>query len=275
MSHFANPEKKFVVVLGRIIDCNPFLPERVALEKQALGSNFLDRDANWNLDPTIYRRSENVIRIAEKADVLITSKRKARSSNQPWSSEEDQLFADLVDYVMFSRLAEDFSDFIDGAWSRVSKVYERFKADLAEVQPEQLESHGNRSPHHLFAIYFQLYRAFRNIFDHLIGNSAPIIQLRAEVWKSIFTHDVRRYREHLYARMCDFSTLITGPSGSGKELVARAVGLSSYIPYSEERGQFELTPANMFVPINLSALSPTLIESELFRRPMLRDPLRR
>ena len=264
MTLFTKPEKKFVVILGRIIDCNPFLPERVALEKQALGSTFLDRDANWNLEPTIYRRSENVVRIAEKAEALIASKKKARSSAHPWTEEEIQLFADLVDYVMFSRLAEDFSDFIDGAWSRVSKVYERFQIDLADVQPDQLRSHDNRSSSHLFAIYFQLYRAFRNIFDHLIGNSAPIIQLRAEVWRSIFSHDVRRYRAYLYEHMRDFSTLITGPSGSGKELVARAIGLSSYIPYSEERRRFELTPSNMFAPINLSAMSPTLIESELF-----------
>ena len=64
--------------------------------------------------------------------------------------------------------------------------------------------------------------------------------------------------------MFDFSTLITGPSGSGKELVARAIGLSSYVPYSEQRNRFELAAAEMFLPISLSAMSPSLIESELF-----------
>ena len=33
-------------------------------------------------------------------------------------------------------------------------------------------------------------------------------------------------------------TLITGPSGTGKELVARAIGLSRYIPFDEERTRF-------------------------------------
>ena len=51
--------------------------------------------------------------------------------------------------------------------------------------------------------------------------SMPAAELRAAIWQSIFTHDLRRYRRTLYARMSDFVTLITGPSGTGKELAAR------------------------------------------------------
>src|SRR5947209_7269614 len=44
----------------------------------------------------------------------------------------------------------------------------------------------------------------------------PAVRLRASVWQSVFTHDLRRYRRTLYTRMRDFPTLITGPSGTGK-----------------------------------------------------------
>ena len=37
---------------------------------------------------------------------------------------------------------------------------------------------------------------------------------------------MRRYRRRLFNRMAEIPTMITGPSGSGKELVARAIGLS-------------------------------------------------
>lgn len=261
---FTRPERAFIVTLGQIIDCNPFLPERVALEKSALGDAYVQRDANWNLDPTIFRRSENVTLIAEKAEQLLAEKASQSRSASHWSHGDKTLYADLVDYVMFSRLVESFSDLIDSEWAGAGPIYERFRKELSAIEPVELQTLGNRRPAHLFAIHFQLYRAFRNIFDHLIGDSPPIIQLRGEVWQSIFTHDVRRYRDHLFERMRDFSTLITGPSGSGKELVARAIGLSTYIPYSEEQKRFELSRNSVFKPINLSALSPTLIESELF-----------
>jgi DNA-binding NtrC family response regulator len=84
------------------------------------------------------------------------------------------------------------------------------------------------------------------------------------VWESIFTHDMRRYRRGVYARMGDVATLITGPTGTGKELVARAIGLSRYIPFDEQRERFASSPDTTFISLNLSALSPTLIESELF-----------
>jgi transcriptional regulator with PAS, ATPase and Fis domain len=64
--------------------------------------------------------------------------------------------------------------------------------------------------------------------------------------------------------MGDITTLITGPSGTGKELVARAIGLSRYIPFDPRAKRFATDFTGCFYPINLSALSPTLIESELF-----------
>ncbi|MFH0947288.1 MAG: sigma 54-interacting transcriptional regulator, partial [Planctomycetota bacterium] len=119
-------------------------------------------------------------------------------------------------------------------------------------------------PEHLFAFFFQLNRAFVNIYHCIIGGSAAAAALRSTIWQSIFTHDLRRYRRSLYLRMGDISTLITGPSGTGKELVARAVGLSRYIPFDVKTRVFQEDFISSFHALNLSALSPTLIESELF-----------
>ena len=125
-------------------------------------------------------------------------------------------------------------------------------------------SPGTREASYTFAGFFQIHRAFYHIFEQIIGSSLSAARLRAAVWQSIFTHDMRRYRRFFYDRMGDFATLITGPSGTGKELVARAIALSRYLPFDEENRTFGDDRPDSFHPINLAALSPTLIESELF-----------
>lgn len=92
----------------------------------------------------------------------------------------------------------------------------------------------------------------------------PVAQLRAAVWQSVFTCDLAAYRATFFDRLADVPTLITGESGTGKELVARAVAFSRYIPFEAAKEQFVMGPAALFLPLNLSALVPTLIESELF-----------
>jgi DNA-binding NtrC family response regulator len=64
--------------------------------------------------------------------------------------------------------------------------------------------------------------------------------------------------------MGDVTTLVVGESGTGKELVARAIALSRYVPFDARTHTFADDWAGAFVAVNLSALVPTLIESELF-----------
>jgi DNA-binding NtrC family response regulator len=64
--------------------------------------------------------------------------------------------------------------------------------------------------------------------------------------------------------MTDIPTLITGPSGTGKELVARAIGLSRYVPFDTESRSFVADYGEAFQPVHLAAMTPALIESELF-----------
>jgi transcriptional regulator with GAF, ATPase, and Fis domain len=64
--------------------------------------------------------------------------------------------------------------------------------------------------------------------------------------------------------MHDMATLITGPSGTGKELVASAIGLARYIPFDAAKERFAEAFQDTFHPLNLSALAQNLVESELF-----------
>jgi DNA-binding NtrC family response regulator len=119
-------------------------------------------------------------------------------------------------------------------------------------------------PAHLFACFFLFRRAFYHIFFNIVGFSKPIAKLRSAIWESIVTHDLLGWAQGLHRRMKDIPTLITGPSGTGKERVAEAIARSQYIPFHPEKKAFEIDFPKSFNPVNLSAMSPSLIESELF-----------
>ncbi|HEY5914325.1 MAG TPA: sigma 54-interacting transcriptional regulator, partial [Verrucomicrobiae bacterium] len=145
------------------------------------------------------------------------------------------------------------------------KFYAAFSRDAqAYLQPARESALSSREVAHLFAGLWQIERAFINIFQNIIGSSASIARLRASVWESIFTYNFKRYREGLYEGMSQITTLITGPSGTGKELVAKAIACSGYIPFEAEKHRFVLDPNTLFYALNLSALPSSLIESELF-----------
>ena len=64
--------------------------------------------------------------------------------------------------------------------------------------------------------------------------------------------------------MGEITTLITGESGTGKDVVARILAFSRHLPFDSRRGLFASQPDQLFFPLNIAALSPTLVESELF-----------
>ena len=253
-------QRRFAEIVSDIIECNPFLPRRIELERKALGTSFITKSANWNLHPTEHQQTENLSRIHDKAESILSS-----MSNVDVNSKDMPLVADLVRLYLFNRFRRDFEQLAEPSASSpsVARVFKRFQKEWQRFVPDDASRSLGQAPH-MFALLFQIRRAFNNTFQHLIGSSPATIELRANVWRSIFTHDMRRYTDTMYGTMADFPTLVTGPTGSGKELVARAIGRSGYLPYDQENGRFASRLDNTFVSLNLSALSPSLIESELF-----------
>src|SRR4030095_14948259 len=106
-------------------------------------------------------------------------------------------------------------------------------------------------------------RAFLYIFRYLLGPSLAAANLRAETWRSIFTHDLRAYQRAVYRTMGDIPTLVVGPSGTGKDLVAQAIGYSRYLAFDDAKQRFVEAFSTQYHALNVSALSSGLIESEL------------
>ena len=265
-------ERHFLNTLSRLTYCNPFQTERLELERQALGDRYQAEDyLAWSKDVRLEDSDRpNVVQLTARAERLLEKLREKLQQGEVADEPTLSLYQDLVAYVLYYRhtakMQIDPGLLSDRKSQRtISKIWEEFQSEskhYLQLPNRNLSTDGELA--HQFSCFYQVRRAFRFIFDSILGDSRPAIELRAKVWQSVFTHDMRRYRRLLYDRMKTMTTLITGPSGTGKELVARAISLSQYIAFDAERAQFSGLLREAFVPVNLSALSPTLVESELF-----------
>ena len=216
-------EREFLDAVSRLTWCNPFGPERLTLEQKALGDDFTPFDVVWHSGSDAEGGNPNVARIAARAEELALSLRVRLTSRSP--REPRQTLA----------------------------LYRDFLDDFGRLMPPGARD-AKLDPAHLFACFFQIRRAFHFTYRSIVGGSMPAARLRAQVWQSIFTHDLRRYLRSLYRTLGDVTTLVTGSSGTGKELVARSIGYSRYIPFDAEAGVFRESWAESFFALNLSAL---------------------
>jgi len=269
MTFLSAAERTFLSAVSQLAYCNPFLPERAEFEREALGNEYVAGEPVWSQpvkDPE--RPRANVWRIAERLETLAEQLRARLLSGKNAGEQDLLLYEDGVIQILYNRYYPRFLETSFGRESTKDRAirwifYRDFLADWRHFLPENVSLPTRHDAAHTFACFRQIQRAFEQIFRDIIGGSMPAAKLRAAVWQSIFTHDMRRYRRTLYARMSDFATLVTGASGTGKELVARAIAQSRYLPFDDKKLLFADDAASFF-PINISALSPTLVESELF-----------
>lgn len=270
MSWLARTDRIFLHAVSGLANCNPFLPERLEFEQQALGDQYDEAGRVWSRGGWDEKERTNIEQIGRRVVELATRLRDELEDGKNATEEELGLYEDLVLYLLYYEVRDELKQLIRADTSAAESTrrlrcwpnfLEQFNRYL-RIESRQLPI--EHDPAHLLAGFFQVSRAFHHIFQFIVGTSMPAARLRAAVWQSVFTHDLRRYRRSLYIKMGDIATLIVGPSGTGKELVARAIGLSRYIPFNVDSQRFQDDHASSFYPLNLSALSPTLIESELF-----------
>ena len=260
MAFMTADERARAQIFSDLAVCNPFLPERVELERRALGPDFAAIGPVWHARNAA-DRNPNVGPLGERAQALADTLR-ARLAQGADPGRDAALYDDLVTYVLYTRAAPALLPAIEGEVPRPAP----YQA-LASGVRHYLALPGlgpPPSPAHLFALFFQVRRAFHFILEYILGGSLPAARLRASAWQAIFTRDMRRYRRALHGRMHDVTTLIVGPSGTGKELVARAIGLSRHIPFDAGAERFAEDFREGFLPLSISALPSTLVESELF-----------
>lgn len=271
MALFPPAEQRFTATLSRLIYSNPFLPERIELEQELLGEEFSPAPWVYHLIDELDHEHPNLTHLDERVDQMATRARDRLVARVHAGDAELTLYADLVTYLLYRRYRVDLLNTVARGLEKPTEpprapYWKRFAADFKHyLELPGLELPFPQGADYLLACFFQVRRAFYQIYHHIAGASHPAMRLRGAVWQSIFTHNMIRYFElGLYQHMGRFPTLITGPSGTGKELVARAIGLSRFIPFDKKNGCFSADFAGSFRALNISALAPSLVESELF-----------
>jgi len=250
--------------IGRLGFINPFGDERRTLEAMILGdesvaSSAWSRPLDWSLEDPVLQA------IQRDAEAQLKRAQAGLARGEQPSERERELIRGVALYVLYYRYEQAFYlEITADAASPKIDFYDAFCDDFTELLEHVGPPSWGRTPAQLFAIFYQSRRAFHFVYHQILGTSRAAAQLRSSVWESVFTHDPLRYLDHLQGRMHEVSTLILGPSGTGKELVASAIGFSRFIGFDVSRRRFRTDFRDQFHALHVAAMSKTLIESELF-----------
>ena len=271
MSAFTKDNLAFLQSVSELTLCNPFLPRRTELELALLGSEADSTQSVWSYRASAENLFHNTQAISKLLEPVAEQIRDELAAGVDFTEEQIVLYETLIHYLVFDRYRDDFWNLItvdpQGNRTECADAWKRFSADIEYYMAGQKEKFSFAilgQPEHLFAVCFQICRLFHYVFFWIVGSSPAAAKLRATIWQSVLTHNLRRYAVSLYRCVGDIPTLITGPSGTGKELVARAIAMSQYIPFDARKGEFVENYSESYFAVNLAAMSPTLIESELF-----------
>ena len=250
MSGLSSDDRAFFGLVSRAAFVNPFSDERDRLDTkiaQAPGD-----------DPALLERL--IFQVEERLSALETG---GALRPDAGSAEDWRLLESAIVFEAFHRYAEQLDALIEAQLRAGAEPLEVGFADevLRRMSRRGL---GRVRAVRALSLMWQTRRAYYFIVGGLTGVSNSMRRLREALWKDVFTHDLARYETRLWDRLEDFSVILRGETGSGKGAAAAAIGRSGFVPYDEDRGRFESSFTELFVPINLSQFPESLIESELF-----------
>ena len=244
--------RDFFALVADATFTNPFSAQRAEIDRRIAG---MLSEPDWR--KVVPRAVEQIHRRLVQLD------ESGPQQIHDFDAADRELMTYTYLFETFHRFARDFDDLIVRQQQRGD---DPAPIPFADKAVESLTRRGftPQQAGQYFALFYQIRRAFFFIDTGLVGPSDCMRKLRMDLWNNIFTQDIRRYERYLWDRMEDFSTLLEGPTGSGKGAAAAAIGKSGFIPYDPQRKRFAVSFTQTFVAINLSQYPESLLESELF-----------
>jgi hypothetical protein len=125
MALFTERDGKFGEAVSGLVYCNPFLPQRISYERAALGDQFDERNALWNIHTGQEDQNPNVARIVKQAEEVLDRARRRLAAGEPPREAELTLYEDLLLFVLYDTWRHGFDQTISqGLTAKEVAVYE-------------------------------------------------------------------------------------------------------------------------------------------------------
>src|SRR4051812_41050718 len=100
MSLLSDAERSFAEAVSRLAYVNPFVPERIAGERRALGDEHVPFDAVWHSRGDAAGENPNEARIVERSGALVETVRERLAGGTRATAEEIALYQDVVLHLL-------------------------------------------------------------------------------------------------------------------------------------------------------------------------------
>jgi len=247
-ARLAESDRQLFTLVTEAAFANPFGVRRASLDAQISGA--YPQDQEWN--------AVMLQRVGTRLRALASGRLNVAAFN-----ERDR---ELVEYTVLFEAFHRFLEPLDTLIAAQEQTDVALKVPFARDFLESLTARGIASERaiRVLELFHQMRRAFGFIKRGLVGRGPSMRKLREELWRALFTHDIRRYERYLWNRMEDFATILVGETGTGKGAAAAAIGLSGFIPFDPRKSSFAYSFVDSFVPINFNEFPESLFESEIF-----------
>ena len=253
MNNLSADQQHFFQQLSEIAFSNPFARERETLECRLIGRHSGNMDAD-----------QRELEIQNRARFHFQQLQQHKPFNiRQFTGESLEILKFSWLFYIFHELQHEFDLLIESQAQQGDVPVEFTATDQCLDLFDQAGFRREECAKYI-ALFYQLRRGFNFISQAISGNCPSIVELRIRLWNNIFTFNPEWYLKYLCERMEDFSTLLLGPTGTGKSLVAHAIGCSGFIPFDIKKRRFKESFTGSFQAINLSQYPTGLLESELF-----------
>ena len=167
-------DRAFVESVSALTNCNPFLPERIRLERAALGSAFVADKSDWNRHVESAGEHPNITRLLDRAERVARELRAWLSGGESATGEELQRYEDLVLFLLYHRSRAGFD--LEHTTKERVRAYADFRRD-ADIFFAGTPLAQTVNLPHTFACCYQVRRAFYHIFTNIVGSSDAIARL--------------------------------------------------------------------------------------------------